>query len=170
MTSRLGAACRNRIWGKGKAHSPPSHISKTVLSTVYVGGPKETRPRPRDGGGKDHRLPSHISNTVPSTVHVGPPPTIPPLPSIVPGTPWFVAARVLSGAQTCRMYPPVSRLKCGSHRGGLHGIVSDAGQSPQGTGTILRWRRPAPLHRQSGAQVLGPADADGISAWADFSP
>ena len=30
--------------GRGtKAHSPPSHISKTVLSTVYVGGPSETR-------------------------------------------------------------------------------------------------------------------------------
>ncbi len=29
--------------GRGtKAHSPPSHISKTVLSTVYVGGPECT--------------------------------------------------------------------------------------------------------------------------------
>ena len=30
--------------GRGtKAHSPPSHISKTVLSTVYVGGAEGTR-------------------------------------------------------------------------------------------------------------------------------
>ena len=54
-------------------HSPPSQSSKTVLSTVYVGGPEEARTPRKDRYGKDHRAPNHISKMVLSTVHFGPP-------------------------------------------------------------------------------------------------
>ena len=53
----------------GEPHSPPSHISKIVLSIVKKGPPEKARTGHSGRGGS----PIHISKTVPPTVHSGPP-------------------------------------------------------------------------------------------------
>ncbi len=39
----------------------------------------------------------------------------------------------------------------------IHDTIGDEGQGTKGTGAIFRRRRPAPVHQQSGTQIMGPS-------------